>query len=29
MGIEKVFDSLDHDFLISSLKKYGVAKNFI
>ena len=29
MGIEKAFDSLDHDFLISALKKYAVAKNFI
>ena len=29
MDIEKVFDSLDHNFLISSLKKYGFGHNFI
>ena len=29
MDIEKSFDSLDHDFLISTLEKYGFGKNFI
>ena len=29
MDIEKDFDSLDHNFLISSLEKYGFGKNFI
>ena len=29
MDIEKAFDSLDHDFLISTLEKYGFGKNFI
>ena len=28
MGIEKAFDSLDHNFLISTLEKYGFGKNF-
>ena len=27
MGIEKAFDSLDHNFLISTLEKYGFGKN--
>ena len=26
---EKVFDSLDHNFLISTLEKYGFGKHFI
>ena len=29
MDIEKAFDSLDHNFLISALEKYGSGKNFI
>ena len=29
MDIEKAFDSLDHNFLISVLEKYGSGKNFI
>ena len=29
MDIEKAFDSLDHDFLISTLEKYCFGKNFI
>ena len=29
MDIEKAFDSLDHDFLILTLEKYGFGKNFI
>ena len=29
MDIEKVFDSLNHDFLLSALKKFGFGKNFI
>ena len=29
MDIEKAFDSLDHDFLISTLEKYGFGQNFI
>ena len=29
MNIEKAFDSLDHNFLISTLEKYGFGKNFI
>ena len=29
MDIEKVFDSLDHDFLLSALKKFGFGENFI
>ena len=29
MDIEKVFDSLDHNFLISTLEKYGFGLNFI
>ena len=29
MDIEKAFDSLDHNFLISTLEKYGFGKNFI
>ena len=29
MDIEKAFDSLDHDFLILTLEKYGFLKNFI
>ena len=29
MDIEKVFDSLDHKFLIYALEKYGFGKNFI
>ena len=29
MCIEKTFDSLDHNFLISALEKYGFGKNFI
>ena len=29
MDIEKSFDSLDNDFLISTLEKYGFGKNFI
>ena len=29
MDIEKAFDSLDHNFLISALEKYGFDKNFI
>ena len=29
MDIEKAFDSLDHNFLISALEKYGFGKNFI
>ena len=28
MDIEKAFDSLDHNFLISTLEKYGFGKNF-
>ena len=27
--IEKVFDSLDHDFIIATLKKFGFKSNFI
>ena len=29
MDIEKAFDSLDHNFLILTLEKYGFGKNFI
>ena len=29
MDIEKAFNSLDHDFLILSLEKYGFGKSFI
>ena len=29
MDIEKVFDSSDHNFLISALEKYGFNKNYI
>ena len=29
MDIEKEFDSLDHDFLILTVEKYGFGKNFI
>ena len=29
MDIAKVFDSLDHNFLISTLRKYGFGLNFI
>ena len=29
MDIEQAFDSLDHNFLISTLEKYGIGKNFI
>ena len=29
MDIEKVFDSLDHNFLISTLEKYGFGQHFI
>ena len=29
MDIEKAFDSLDHSFLISVLKKYGFGNNFV
>ena len=29
MDIEKTFDSLDHNFLISALGKYGFGENFI
>ena len=29
MDIEKAFDSLDHDFLILTLEKYGFGKSFI
>ena len=28
MDIEKTFDSLDHDFLILTLEKYGFGKKF-
>ena len=29
MDIEKAFDSLDHNFIISTLEKYGFGQNFI
>ena len=29
MDIEKAFDSLDHDFLLSAFKKIGLGENFI
>ena len=29
MDIEKAFDSLDHNFLISTQDKYGFGKNFM
>ena len=29
MDTEKAFDSLDHNFLISTLEKYGFRENFI
>ena len=29
MGIEKTFDSLDHNFLIFTLEKYGFGKHLI
>ena len=28
VDIEKAFDALDHNFLISTLKKYGFGKNY-
>ena len=29
MDIEKAFDSLDHTFIISALKKFGLGNNFV
>ena len=29
MDIEKAFDSLDHNFLISTLEKYGFGQNYL
>ena len=29
MDIEKVFDSLDHDFLVNVLNKFGFGSNFV
>ena len=29
MGIKKAFDSLDHTFVISVLKKFGFGNNFV
>ena len=29
MGIEKAFDSLDHNFLVSTLEKYGFGQNCV
>ena len=29
VGIEKVFDSIDHNFLLATLTKYGFGSNFI
>ena len=29
MDIEKAFDSLDHDFLLFALKKFGFGENFV
>ena len=29
MDIEKTFDSLDYNYLISALEKYGLGKDFI
>ena len=29
MDIERAFDSLDHNFLISTLEKYGIGQNFM
>ena len=29
MDIEKAFDSLDHDFFVLTLEKYGFGKNVI
>ena len=29
MDIERAFDSLDHNFLIYTLEKYGIGQNFL
>ena len=29
MDIEKAFDSLDHDFLVNALNKFGFGSNFV
>ena len=29
MDLEKAFDSLDHDFLLCTLKKFGIGDSFI